>query len=88
MAVRTCNEAGQLQSSSPKTWHDNVDEKDPRHKEGLFSRLGNLPEWTVRGKHMEGTTLNWAIGFIASCGFLMFGYVACPDAAFITRSRC
>ncbi|KAF9872282.1 hypothetical protein CkaCkLH20_10109 [Colletotrichum karsti] len=41
---------------------------------GFFSRLGDLPEWKWRGKHLEGTALNWCIGFIASTGFLMFGY--------------
>lgn len=41
---------------------------------GIFSRLGDLPEWKVGGKHLAGKTLNYAIGFIASCGFLMFGY--------------
>ncbi|KAF4122263.1 Sugar (and other) transporter [Geosmithia morbida] len=41
---------------------------------GFFSRLGNLPEWSVRGKRLSGTALNWSIGCIASCGFLMFGY--------------
>lgn len=41
---------------------------------GVFSRLGDLPEWKVGGKHLAGTTLNYAIGIIASCGFLMFGY--------------
>lgn len=41
---------------------------------GFFSKMGNLPEWSVRGKRLSGKTLNWAIGFIASCGFLMFGY--------------
>ncbi|KAM3459987.1 hypothetical protein MY5147_002945 [Beauveria neobassiana] len=33
-----------------------------------------LPEWTVRGKLLEGRMLNNCIGIIASCGFLMFGY--------------
>ena len=41
---------------------------------GFFSRLGDLPEWKVGGKHLAGTALNYSIGFIASCGFLMFGY--------------
>lgn len=41
---------------------------------GFFSRLGDLPEWKVKGKYLSGTTLNYCIGFIASCGFLMFGY--------------
>jgi hypothetical protein len=41
---------------------------------GFFSRLGDLPEWKIGGKHLAGTTLNYSIGFIASCGFLMFGY--------------
>ncbi|KAF9882668.1 hypothetical protein FE257_005662 [Aspergillus nanangensis] len=39
-----------------------------------FSWMGDLPEWKLNGKHLVGRTLNWAIGFIASCGFLMFGY--------------
>lgn len=41
---------------------------------GFFSKLGNLPEYRVRGAHMHGRALNLCIGFIASCGFLMFGY--------------
>lgn len=41
---------------------------------GFFSRMGNLPEWKVGGKHLAGTALNYSIGLIASCGFLMFGY--------------
>lgn len=41
---------------------------------GVFSRLGDLPEWKFGGKHLAGTTLNYGIGLIASCGFLMFGY--------------
>ncbi|EAU32831.1 conserved hypothetical protein [Aspergillus terreus NIH2624] len=39
-----------------------------------FGWMGELPEWKVRGKHLAGRTLNYSIGFIASCGFLMFGY--------------
>lgn len=39
-----------------------------------FSRLGNLPQFKVKGELLRGATLNWAIGCIASCGFLMFGY--------------
>lgn len=63
-------------SSPPSSVDGQVNEK-PKHKSGLtgfFSRLGDLPEWKVSGKHLEGATLNWAIGIIASCGFLMFGY--------------
>lgn len=41
---------------------------------GAFSWMGDLPEWKIRGKHLEGKSLNWSIGVIASCGFLMFGY--------------
>ncbi|KAG9254411.1 uncharacterized protein F5Z01DRAFT_636488 [Emericellopsis atlantica] len=41
---------------------------------GMFSKLGDLPEWKVGGKHLQGAVLNYSIGFIASCGFLMFGY--------------
>lgn len=40
----------------------------------FFSRMGDLPEWKWRGKRLEGRALNWSIAFIASCGFLMFGY--------------
>jgi MFS family permease len=62
--------------SPPSSVDGQVNEKS-NHKSGLtgfFSRLGDLPEWKVGGKHLEGATLNWAIGIIASCGFLMFGY--------------
>lgn len=41
---------------------------------GAFSWMGDLPEWKVGGEYLAGKTLNWSIGFIASCGFLMFGY--------------
>ncbi|KAF4978253.1 hypothetical protein FZEAL_5359 [Fusarium zealandicum] len=50
---------------------------EPQNQSGFmstFSRLGDLPEWKIRGKHLQGVALNWSIGFIASCGFLMFGY--------------
>lgn len=43
---------------------------------GMFSKLGNLPEWGIRGKKLSGKPLNYGIGLIASCGFLMFGLVA------------
>lgn len=43
-------------------------------KWAIFSKLGNLPEWKVRGSLLRGKALNWSIGFVASCGFLMFGY--------------
>ena len=52
---------------TPKTEH-------PSGIMGFFSRMGDLPEWKVGGKHLAGTALNYSIGFIASCGFLMFGY--------------
>lgn len=39
-----------------------------------FNWMGDLPEWRVRGSHLSGRALNISIGFIASCGFLMFGY--------------
>ncbi|KAF6811623.1 Sugar transporter STL1-like protein 1 [Colletotrichum sojae] len=41
---------------------------------GWCARLGDLPEWKWRGSHLQGKALNYSIGFIASCGFLMFGY--------------
>ncbi|KAL2203871.1 hypothetical protein CC79DRAFT_1278758 [Sarocladium strictum] len=41
---------------------------------GLISKLGDLPEYSFRGSKLQGKALNWSIGFIASCGFLMFGY--------------
>ena len=41
---------------------------------GFFSRMGDLPEYSVGGGKLQGKALNWAIGVIASCGFLMFGY--------------
>ncbi|KAL2004758.1 hypothetical protein VTN00DRAFT_3286 [Thermoascus crustaceus] len=40
----------------------------------FFGRMGDLPEWKVGGAYLSGRALNWSIGFIASCGFLMFGY--------------
>lgn len=41
---------------------------------GFFSKMGNIPEWKIGGQHIRGGLLNYSIGFIASCGFLMFGY--------------
>lgn len=41
---------------------------------GWFGKLGDLPEWKFRGSLLSGAPLNYAIGLIASCGFLMFGY--------------
>ncbi|EEY20463.1 sugar transporter STL1 [Verticillium alfalfae VaMs.102] len=38
------------------------------------SKMGDLPQWKVNGKLLRGAALNWGIGVIASCGFLMFGY--------------
>ncbi|KAI9157929.1 Sugar transporter STL1 [Paramyrothecium foliicola] len=40
----------------------------------FFHKMGDLPEWKVGGSLLRGAALNWGIGFIASCGFLMFGY--------------
>ncbi|KFH44265.1 Sugar transporter-like protein [Hapsidospora chrysogenum ATCC 11550] len=74
-------------SSSTHSKHVGSQEEKPRRKSsiptpsppptgilGFFSRMGDLPEWKVSGKHLSGTALNYCIGFIASCGFLMFGY--------------
>lgn len=74
-------------SSSTHSKHVGSQEEKPRRKSsiptpsppptgilGFFSRMGDLPEWKVGGKHLSGTALNYCIGFIASCGFLMFGY--------------
>lgn len=41
---------------------------------GWFSKMSDLPEWKFRGSLLSGGPLNYSIGFIASCGFLMFGY--------------
>lgn len=46
--------------------------------------LGDLPEWSVGGKKLAGKTLNFYIGFIASNGFLMFGYDQGVLSALIT----
>ncbi|GAB1194338.1 hypothetical protein APSETT444_003582 [Aspergillus pseudonomiae] len=40
----------------------------------FFGWMGDLPEWKIGGEKLKGRALNWSIGFIASCGFLMFGY--------------
>ncbi|KAI7855210.1 general substrate transporter [Circinella umbellata] len=38
-------------------------------------KLSYLPEIKIQnGKKLHGRALNWGIGFIAGCGFLMFGY--------------
>lgn len=38
----------------------------------LWNRLAELPEWGFRGQKLSGAVLNYSIGFIATCGFLMF----------------
>lgn len=50
----------------------------------LVHWLGNLPEWGVGGKKLSGKKLNFYIGFIASNGFLMFGYDQGVLSALIT----
>lgn len=46
--------------------------------------MGNLPEWNVGGKKLTGKKLNFYIAFIASNGFLMFGYDQGVLSALIT----
>lgn len=41
---------------------------------GTISKLGDLPEWKIKGNKLSGKGLNTAIAWVASCGFLMFGY--------------
>ena len=48
--------------------------KKPTGFMGTLAKLGDLPEWGIGGKKLQGKSLNYSIGFIASCGFLMFGY--------------
>lgn len=40
----------------------------------FLRKMGDLPEYKFGGSLLRGRTLNYAIGCIASCGFLMFGY--------------
>lgn len=40
----------------------------------IWTSLAELPEWSFGGDKLSGKVLNYSIGFIASCGFLMFGY--------------
>ncbi|KAI9652433.1 MAG: hypothetical protein M1831_006776 [Alyxoria varia] len=40
----------------------------------FFSHMGDLPQWKVGKRHLHGNLLNWSIGAVAGCGFLMFGY--------------
>lgn len=47
-------------------------------------QMGNLPEWNVGGKKLTGKKLNFYIAFIASNGFLMFGYDQGVLSALIT----
>lgn len=46
--------------------------------------MGALPEWSVGGEKLSGKRLNFYIGFIASNGFLMFGYDQGVLSALIT----
>jgi len=42
---------------------------------GIFSKLGNLPEWHVPGAGLlQGKALNTAIAWCSCLAFLMFGY--------------
>lgn len=42
---------------------------------GIFSKLGNLPEWNVPGRgQLHGKALNTAIAWCSCLAFLMFGY--------------
>lgn len=41
---------------------------------GTISKLGDLPEWKWGNSKLSGAALNTAIAWVASCGFLMFGY--------------
>lgn len=51
----------------------------------LGTWMGNLPEWNAGGgKKLSGKSLNFYIGFIASNGFLMFGYDQGVLSALIT----
>lgn len=57
----------------------------------VFSRMADLPHWTVGGKQLHGKLLNWSIGFVASMGFLMFGYdqgwfIFTLDKVFVTKN--
>lgn len=73
---KSTNNAIPPSGSSSDYLEQPLDRKSGEKGSGIaafFSRLGNLPEWKVKGEHLAGSTLNWAIGFIASCGFLMFG---------------
>jgi hypothetical protein len=71
--TRTGDESPLSESNGSPT----IDEKPKETRGGMsafFSKMGNLPEWKMGGRKLEGKSLNWSIGFIASCGFLMFGY--------------
>lgn len=52
---------------------DQIAEKPTEKKRSVFDYF-ELPEWKVGRSHLQGRPLNYAIGLIASCGFLMFGY--------------
>ncbi|KAM0646055.1 hypothetical protein D7B24_002179 [Verticillium nonalfalfae] len=55
--------------------HQGTVDSTPKSGFGRFcSKMGDLPQWKVNGKLLRGAALNWGIGVIASCGFLMFGY--------------
>lgn len=50
------------------------DKDRPGGMMGFFSKMGNLPEWKLGGKKLQGKALNISIAWAAACGFLMFGY--------------
>lgn len=60
----TSQASGRLSPSSEKAPESNA-------SKGLFNRMGDLPQFKFGGKLLDGAALNWGIGIIASCGFLV-----------------
>lgn len=82
------NENDDSGTSSPAAPSINYVPEKPAPPTGFIGKLGAwmaaLPEWNVGGKKLSGKWLNFYIAFIASNGFLMFGYDQGVLSALIT----
>jgi hypothetical protein len=70
------NDGDHQQYVPPTVPDDSTEQKDkPSGIIGLFSKLGDLPEWSVPGiGQLQGAALNWGIAACSCTAFLMFGY--------------
>ncbi|ETN41564.1 uncharacterized protein HMPREF1541_03500 [Cyphellophora europaea CBS 101466] len=60
-------------NQSPDCSSDEQTLRNDASKSWLY-RLNDLPQYKIGGQLLSGAALNWGIGVVAACGFLMFGY--------------